>query len=76
MQQTFQINADKLDEKFIQKVKALFGNADVKIVIEETVEKSTQVSVFNKMERLRKKLSVVRIDPFTDLSALANEVNL
>lgn len=35
MQQTFQINAARLNAKFISSVKALFGNKEVKIVIEE-----------------------------------------
>lgn len=78
MQQTFQINTGNLNAGFIDSVKALFGNREVKIVIED-VEKTEPVSqkeTFRKMEELRKKLSSVKVDPNLDLSALANEVNL
>lgn len=79
MQQTFQLNTGNLNSTFIESVKALFGDANVRIVV-ESIEKSegtvNQMETFRKMEEVRKKFSNMKVDPNLDLSALANEVNL
>lgn len=43
---------------------------------EDVNQPLNQLDRFQKMEKLRKKLSNVKVDPNVDLSALANEVNL
>jgi nucleoside-triphosphatase THEP1 len=76
MQQTFKINTGNLNSHFIESVKSMFGNRDVKIVIEDVGPASNQREQFRKTEKLRKKLMSIKVNPDTNLSDLANEVNL
>lgn len=78
MQQTFLIKPSDLNSNFIDSIRAVFGDREVKIVIED-VEKNIAVD----QKQLNKKtLAIVdrfknmRVDPNLDLSSLANEVNL
>ncbi|RRA99095.1 hypothetical protein [Larkinella rosea] len=78
MQMTYKVTADSLNSGFLEAIKERFGKKEVEITIKD-VESDTPVSqmeAFRKMEKLRKKLKKVKIDPNLDLSALANEVNL
>lgn len=76
MQQTFEINAGKINAQLLKTEIAKFGNRDVRIIIQdvETDKPVSQKELFKNMEKLRKKLSTVKVDPNLDLSALANEM--
>lgn len=78
MQLTYTLPVDSIDEEFLVGIKAQFAGKDVKISIEEIEpnQPESQIETFRKMEKLRKKLRTIKIDPDLDLSALANEVNL
>lgn len=78
MQQTFQLNTSNLNNQFIESVKALFGDREVKIVIEDVESNAvvSQTEAFQKMEELRQKLRRVKVDSTLNLSDLANEGNL
>lgn len=49
MQQTFQINTDSLNSKFLETVKAIFGKRDVKIVIEDVQPEAEQEKLFKSL---------------------------
>ncbi|MCE6988016.1 hypothetical protein [Dyadobacter sp. CY323] len=78
MQHTFQIKSSNLNSNFIESVRAMFGDKELKIIVED-VEKNTAVT---QKELYKKSLPVidrfrnVTVDSNLDLSALANEVNL
>ena len=78
MQHTFQIKSSNLNNNFIESVREMFGDKELKIVVED-VERNTVVS---QKELYKKSLSVidrfknVTVDSNLDLAALANEVNL
>jgi hypothetical protein len=78
MQQTFQIKPSNLNANFIESVRAMFGDREVKIVIEE-VEKNgpvDQKELYIQSLPLIDRFKDVKVDPDLDLSSLANEVNL
>jgi len=78
MQQIFQINSGNLNNSFIDSVKAMFGNKDIKIVVEEIEKdiKPSQKELYQKSLAVIDRFKDVKVDPNLDLSALANEVNL
>jgi len=78
MQQTFQLNTENLNTNFIKSVQALFGNREIKIVIEdiENIEPVRQKELYKKSLTLLERFKNVKVDPNLDLSNLANEVNL
>jgi hypothetical protein len=78
MQVTYTLPVDSINEDFLESIKTRFAGKDVKISIEEirTNQTENQMETFQRMEKLRKKLSTIKVDPDLDLSALANEVNL
>jgi len=78
MQQIFQINSGSLNSSFIDSVKAIFGNKDIKIVVEEVEKdiKPSQKELYQKSLTVIDRFKDVKVDPNLDLSALANEVNL
>ena len=76
MQQTFQIKSGNLNAHFIESVRAMFGDREIKIVIED-VEKVAPVSqkeLSKNVLALRERFKNVKVDPNLDLSALANEM--
>lgn len=76
MQHTFQINSGNLNANFIESVRAIFGNREIKIVIED-VEKNPPVNqkeLAKNVLALRERFKNVKVDPNLDLSALANEM--
>ena len=78
MQQTFQINTGKLNANFIESVRAMFGNREIKIVIEDVDQAGpvSQKELYKKSLPVIERFKNVKVDPKLDLSALANEVNL
>jgi N-acetyl-beta-hexosaminidase len=49
MQQTYQINTENLNSKFLEAVKAIFGKKDVKIVIEDVQPEDEQEKLFKSL---------------------------
>ena len=78
MQLTYKMPVDSLNDDFLEAIKSRFAGREVSITIEEVQdpEEVDQMERFYKMEKLRKKLERIKVDPSIDLSALANEVNL
>jgi len=78
MQLTYRILVEALNEVFLEDVKSRFAGKEVSITVQETEEMADPgpMERFNKMEKLRKKLEKVKVNPKLDLAALANEVNL
>ncbi len=78
MQLTYKMPVDALNEGFLETIKFRFAGKKVNIIIEEVQEPEEidQMERFYKMEKLRKKLERLQVDPDVDLSAMANEVNL
>lgn len=76
MQQTFRINTDHLNTNFITSVRALFGQREVKITVEDVEPQNlaSQREIFLRMEDHRKKLSHIKVDPKVNLSDLTNEM--
>ena len=76
-QQCFYLHTARLDARFIQKLRVMFGAQEVKITVEavEQQARPSQREVFLKMEQHRKRLGRVKIDPSVDIAALGNEVN-
>jgi hypothetical protein len=78
MQHTFQIKSGSLNAHFLESVRAIFGDREIKIVIED-VEKTrplSQKELYKKSLPIIERFKNVKVDPKLDLSALANEVNL
>lgn len=78
MQQTFQIKPGELNVNFIEQVKAMFGESELKIIIEEVGKKKplNQKEIYKKSLPYIARFKDVKVDPKFDLSALANDVNL
>jgi hypothetical protein len=78
MQQTFQIKSGSLNVRFLESVRAMFGDREIKIVIEdvEKVGHLSQKELYKKSLPIIDRFKDVKVDPNLDLSALANEVNL
>lgn len=78
MQQTFQIKPSNLNANFIESVRAMFGDREVKIVIEEVEKTGTvdQKELYIQSLPFIDQFKNIKVDPDLDLSSLANEVNL
>ncbi len=70
------IKFNDIDFSFFEKLKKQFGDKEVRITIDETPPKVSQMEIFKKLEALQKKYPPKVISKDIDLSALANEVNL
>lgn len=75
MQTVFRLNANEIDNDFLEAFKKLFKNKTVKITVEEE-STPNQKELWKRLEALQKKYPPKVISKDIDLSALANEVNL
>ncbi|GGM90999.1 hypothetical protein GCM10010967_25080 [Dyadobacter beijingensis] len=85
MQHTFHLKAGNLTPAFVEQLREIFGDGELKIVVEST-EPNGDTDAFNHVSRLerhyrsmmelRELFKDARIDPTIDISKLANEVNL
>ncbi len=75
MQTTYRLNANEIDESFIEKIKKLFKNKEVRINIEEVEPPTNQYEIFKKLEQLKKKYPPKVISPDIDIPALIKQVN-
>lgn len=77
MQHTFHLNASNLTPGFFERVKKLFGDKEIKVVIEEVnLGAVSQQDFHQSLMELRELFKDVKVDPNIDISKLADEVNL
>ena len=77
MQHTFHLNATNLTPAFLEAVKKLFGDKEIKVVVEDVIPANVPwQDRYQAMMALRERFKDVKVDPNIDLSKLANEVNL
>jgi flagellar biosynthesis regulator FlbT len=75
MQTTYRLNANEIDSSFIEKLKELFKNKEVRINIEEVEPPVNQYEIFKKLEALNKKYPPKVISKDIDINALIKQVN-
>ena len=75
MQTTYRLNANEIDISFIEKLKELFKNKEVRINIEEVEPPVNQYEIFKKLEALNKKYPPKVISKDIDINALIKQVN-
>jgi hypothetical protein len=75
MQTTYRLNANEIDSSFIEKLKELFKNKEVRINIEEVEPPINQYEIFKKLEALNKKYPPKVISKDIDINALIKQVN-
>ncbi len=75
MQTVFRLNANEIDNDFLETFRKLFKNKTVKITVEEE-STPNQKELWKELERVRKKYPPMIVSPDINLSELANEVNL
>ena len=76
MQHTFHLNASNLTPGFFESVKKLFGDKEIKVVIEDVNHGISQQDFHQSLMELRELFKDVKVDPNIDISKLADEVNL
>lgn len=74
METVFRLNANEIDNDFLEAFRKLFKNKAVKITVEEEFTPN-QKELWKGLERVRKKYPPMIISPDINLSELANEVN-
>jgi flagellar biosynthesis regulator FlbT len=75
MQTTFRLNVNELDYSFIEQLKELFKNKEVKISVEEVERPVNQREILKSLKALRKKYPPRIISPDIDIQALLKEIN-
>jgi hypothetical protein len=73
MQTTFRLNVNELDISFIEKLKKLFKNKEVSIIVVDKKPQTSQYEMYKKSEALNKKYPPKVISK--DINALIKEVN-
>ncbi len=78
MQQTFQLHTTELNANFIESVRALFGDKQVTITVQDAQEAPVldQKELFRQTEAIRLSLKDLKVDPDIDFSKLADEMYL
>jgi 5'-3' exonuclease len=72
MQTTFRLNVNELDISFIEKLKKLFKNKEVSIIVVDKKPQTSQYEMYKKSEALKKNPPKVISK---DINALIKEVN-
>lgn len=75
VQHTFQLNASNLTPGFLDKLRKLFGDREIKVVVED-VKPDDHQDLHMSLMALREQFKDVKVDPSIDISKLADEVNL
>lgn len=77
MQHTFYLNTSNLTPGFLNKLRKLFGDKEIKVVVEDVIpdDRSEQDLRLSLMS-LREQFKDLKVDPGLDISKLADEVNL
>jgi hypothetical protein len=76
MQTTFRLNVNELDVSFIEKLKKLFKNKEISIVIVDKKPQTSQYEMYKKSEVLNKKYPPKKVSEHINISEIAKEVNL
>jgi hypothetical protein len=77
MQHTFHLKAGSLTPAFVDLVKRMFGDKELKVVVEHVKEDDVpQQDLYRSVMALRELFKEVKVDPNIDISKLADEVNL
>ncbi|MET7258612.1 hypothetical protein [Dyadobacter fermentans] len=77
MQHTFQLNASNLTPGFLDTLRKLFGDKEIKVVVEDVKPNDTpQQDLYRSLMALREEFKDFKVDPSIDISKLADEVNL
>jgi len=75
MQTTFRLNVNELDDNFIEKLKKLFKNKEVSIVVVDKKPQISQYEMYKKSEALNKKYPPKVKSKDIDINALIKQVN-
>lgn len=76
MQHTFHLKPGSLTPAFVDLVKKMFGDKELKVVIEHVKPDLSQQDLYRSVMALREQFKEVKVDPNIDISKLADEVNL
>jgi hypothetical protein len=76
MQTTFRLNVNELDISFIEKLKKLFKNKEISIVVVDKKPQTSQYEMYKKSEALNKKYPPKIVSEHINISEIAKEVNL
>ncbi|PSL23579.1 hypothetical protein [Dyadobacter jiangsuensis] len=77
MQHTFQLNASNLTLGFIYMIKNLFGDKEIRIVVEDIHPADlSRAELYKSTLELIDLFKDAKIDPDINISDIANEVNL
>ena len=77
MQHTFHLRAGSMTPAFVDRVRKMFGDKELRVIIED-IEPRTIVKkkAYDAFMALREQFKEARIDPNIDISKLADDVNL
>lgn len=77
MQHTFQLKATNLTPGFLDTLRKLFGDKEIKVVVEDVKPNDTsQQDLYRSLMALREEFEDLKVDPGIDISKLADEVDL
>ncbi|MBO9612605.1 MAG: hypothetical protein J7619_07930 [Dyadobacter sp.] len=77
MQHTFHLKAGSLTPAFVDLVRKMFGDKEIKVVVEDVKPvQMSQQDLYRSIMALREQFKDLKIDPNVDISTLADEVNL
>jgi len=77
MQHTFQLKATNLTPGFLDTLRKLFGDKEIKVVVEDVKPNdNSQQDLYRSLMALREEFKDLKVDPSIDISKLADEVNL
>lgn len=76
MQHTFHLKAGSITPAFVDLVRKMFGDKEIKVVVEHVKSDVSQQDLYRSVLALREQFKGVKVDPHVDISKLADEVNL
>ncbi len=77
MQHTFHMKAGSLTPAFVDLVRRMFGDKELRVVVEHVKpDDVSQQDLYPSVVALREMFKEVKVDPNIDISKLADEVNL
>ncbi len=77
MQHTFHLKPESLTPAFVELVRKMFGDKELKVVVEHVKPYDvSQQELCRSLMSLREQFKDVKLDPNIDISKLADEVNL
>lgn len=77
MQHTFHLRAGSMTPAFVDRVRQMFGDKELRVIIEDIEpRKIVKKEAYDAFMALREQFKEARIDPNIDISKLAEDVNL